>query len=182
MNRSRRCGATNEGAPGTSNATARSRSTRREGEQVWQSSAGVVDGSVVDQINIVSEIIQEHQVLGAKLGSIRFIRVEISDQKIFFGGRLDYRGNQRVLREEKLALRAHFGRRVVGNIAEHGARRHGFSKHIEALFERGNSKVLRASGIDGDEIEQDPGTGCQRNDCEGNDGELVTYQVDQFSR
>src|SRR5260221_46815 len=64
----------------------------------------------------------------------------------------DYRGNQRVVSEEKLPLRAYFGRRVVGNIAEHGARRHGFSKHIEALFERGNAKVLRASGIDGDEI------------------------------
>src|SRR5258708_22664605 len=94
MNIERRFAATNEGAPGTSNATARSRSTRREGEQVWQSSRGVVD-----QINIVSEIIQEHQVLGAKLGSIRFIRVEISHQKTFFCVRLAYRRTQRGVRE-----------------------------------------------------------------------------------
>jgi hypothetical protein len=129
----------------------------------------------------VSEIIHEHQVFGAKLGSIRFICVEISDQKRLFRGQLDYRGNQRVLRKKKLTLRAYVSGRVVGNITEHGAWRHGFSKQVKAFFEGSNSEVLRAPEIDGDEIEQGPGAGCQGDDGQSDYCELVSCQVDQFS-
>jgi hypothetical protein len=93
MNKERHCGATNEVAPGTSNAVGRSRSTKQVAEQVRPSSGGVED-----QEDIMSEIIHERETLGAKHGGVRFIRVKISDQKMLFRRRLDYRGNQRVLR------------------------------------------------------------------------------------